>query len=234
MRDWPVVAVLREAIRSGGGQRHYQAAKEWSQGEVNREAAAEVARVMRGQSLPAALGLAAGGQFAGVSRLLDVGGGAGCFALALARRHPDLRCTVMDLPAMCEVLAREVDAAGLGRQVEIRAVDMLREPWPDGHDAVLLSNIFHDWDPQTNADLAGAAFAALPRGGRVFVHEMLLDDDGAGPLAAASFSVMLLLATGGRQYAAREVAGFLESAGFCDPVVTDAYGYYSLVTARKP
>ena len=44
---------------------------------------------------------------------------------------------------------------------------------------------------------------------------------------------MLLLATGGRQYSAHELAALLETAGFVDVDVTAAYGYYSLVTARK-
>jgi acetylserotonin N-methyltransferase len=233
MRSWPVVAVLREAIRDNSERQHFQAAKDWTAGHIGKEAAAGVARVMRSQSRPAALGLAATGCFAGVNRLLDVGGGAGCFSLALARRHPGLRCTVLELPAMCEVVAEAVAEAGLGGRIGTTAVDMFQEPWPRGHDAILLSNVFHDWDPATNAQLAIEAHEALPEGGRVFVHELLFDDDGAGPLAAASFSVMMLLATGGRQYSGREVAAMLEAAGFRDVAVTAAYGYYSVVSARK-
>lgn len=234
MNDWPVVAVLREAVRNTDDRRHYRAARDWTEGAIDREVADGVVRLMRSQSRPAALGLAAGGQMAGVTRLLDVGGGSGCFSLALARRDPGLRCTVMELPAMCAAVEAAATEAGLGDRVSTAAVDMFREAWPRGHDAILLSNILHDWDPATNAQLAVEAFEALPRGGRVFVHEMLFDDDGAGPLATASFSVLMLLATGGRQYAAREIVGMLDAAGFRDPAVTDAYGYYSLVSARKP
>ncbi len=234
MRDLPMVRLLCQALGDQAGQRHFQAAEGWADGRLGHEAALATARIMQSQSLPAALGLAAGGHFQGVSRLLDAGGGSGCFAIALARRHPDLCCTVMDLPAMCEAAAGYVDAAGLGHRIDTRAVDMFAEPWPTGYDAVLLSNVFHDWDGPANTRLAARAFEALPRGGRVFVHEILLDDDGVGPLAAASFSVMLYLAAHGRQYTAREVAGFLESAGFAGVGARAAHGYYSLVAAAKP
>jgi acetylserotonin N-methyltransferase len=234
MRSLPTVPMLRDAMRDRTVRRHYQVAQEWTDGRIGKEAAAAIARLMHSQSLPAALGLAALEELGDIHSLLDVGGGSGCFSIALARRHPAMRCTVMELPTMCGEVAEYVAGAGLGDRVDARAADMFQEPWPRGYDAILLSNIFHDWDAATNAQLAIEAFEALPSGGRVLVHEILLDDDRAGPLAAASFSVMLLLATGGRQYSARELASMLEAAGFVDVGVTAAYGYYSLVSAWKP
>ncbi|WP_428567360.1 MAG: methyltransferase [Solidesulfovibrio sp. DCME] len=234
MRELPMVGALCRALADKAGPGQFQAAKGWADGRLDQEAAEAAARVMQGQSLAAALGLAASGHFRGVSRLLDVGGGSGCFAIALARRDPALRCTVMDLPAMCQAAAGYLASADLGRRVDTLARDMFRDPWPEDHDAVLLSNVVHDWDEATNRDLAARAFRSLPRGGRVFVHEILLDDDGVGPLAAAALSVLLYLAVGGRQYAAGEVAAFLAKAGFVDIGVHAAHGYFSLVTARKP
>lgn len=230
----PLVDLLRDAVRDPAGRRHYQMAQGWTDGRIDAEAARAVARLMQAQSGPAALGLAASDAFAGVRRLLDVGGGSGCFSLALARRHPELACTVMELPAMCATVADAVAAAGLGERIATSAGNMLTASWPRGHDAILLSNILHDWDPATNGRLLAEAFAALPSGGRISIHEILLDDDEAGPLPAACFSVMMLLATGGRQYSARDLGSLLTAAGFADVGVTPAYGYFSLVTARKP
>jgi hypothetical protein len=234
MRSLPTVALLCEAMRDRSVRRHYLMTQEWTDGRIGKEAAADVARLMHSQSFPAALGLAALADLPDFHRLLDVGGGSGCFAIALAQRHPFLRCTVMELPAMCEEVDGYVAEAGLGDRVDTIAVDMFQECWPRGYDVIFLSNILHDWDAQTNSQLLIEAFEALPSGGRILVHEMLLDDDGAGPLAAASFSIMMLLATGGRQYGARELASMLEAAGFVDVGVTAAYGYFSLITARKP
>jgi acetylserotonin N-methyltransferase len=109
---------------------------------------------------------------------------------------------------------------------------MFRSDWPAGHDAILFANIFHDWSIDTCAFLAERAFSALPSGGRLYLHEMLLNDDGAGPQAAASFS-MLMLRTQGQQFTFPQLKGILERAGFTDVRVAQTYCYYSLVTARR-
>jgi acetylserotonin N-methyltransferase len=64
---------------------------------------------------------------------------------------------------------------------------------------------------------------------------MLMDDDGCGPVAPAAFSLLMLLATLGKQYSLPELRDILESAGFVDvESFLTGGGYYSLVVARKP
>jgi acetylserotonin N-methyltransferase len=77
------------------------------------------------------------------------------------------------------------------------------------------------------------AFAALPSGGRIFVHEMLLDDTGNGPLTTASFSTLMLANTRGRQFTFSQIKAMLESAGFTDVDVLPTYSYYSVVSATR-
>jgi acetylserotonin N-methyltransferase len=112
---------------------------------------------------------------------------------------------------------------------------MFKEPWPTGHDALFFSNIYHDWSDKTCQMLSDKAFAALPSGGRIFLHEMLMNDDGTGPLPVAAFAVLMLLGTKGRQYSLPELRTFLEQAGFRNVEARrTGGGYYSLVSARKP
>jgi len=206
----------------------------WESGQVSAEMALNIARIMHSHSQPAAFGAARQGDFEGVTRLLDVGGGSGVFSIALAQRFATLRCTIMELPTMCERAKQYVADGGVAERVDTISVDMFREAWPSGYDAVFMSNIFHDWAPATNAKLAASAFAALPPGGRIYLHEMLINDEGSGPLAAASFSMLMLVGTKGRQYSFAELAEVLKTAGFVEPSATSTYGYYSLVSARKP
>jgi acetylserotonin N-methyltransferase len=169
----------------------------------------------------------------GVKSLLDVGGGSGCFCITLAKQNPELRCTVMDLQPMCEVALDYIKAGGVADRVGVKPVNMFQEEWPHGHDAMLFSNIFHDWGPETNAKLAADAFAALPRGGRILLHEMLLDDSGNGPLTTAAFSALMLANTRGRQFTYQQVKSMLEEAGFTDIDVVPTYSYYSVVSGTK-
>jgi acetylserotonin N-methyltransferase len=197
------------------------------------EQARAVAALMHSHSIAAALGMARNIDFAAVHRLLDVGGGSGCFCIALARRYPGMRCTIMELPTMCEVAGEYIAAAGLSDRVATRAVDMFRQEWPRDHDAMFFSNILHDWDFATCAQLLGKAHAALPPGGRVFIHEALLDDSGMGPLTTSTFSLLMLLGTQGRQFTYAELAKLLGDAGFGDIGATPSYGYYSVVHATR-
>ena len=80
---------------------------------------------------------------------------------------------------------------------------------------------------------ASIEIGAFPPGGRVFIHEALLDDSGAGPLTTATFSLVMLLGTQGRQFTYAELAKLLGDAGFTDVGATPSYGYYSVVRATR-
>jgi len=233
----PHHAAIRQALKGqaasttgGPGDRPSDA---WAAGHVEIEQARMIAAFMHSHSIAAALGMARNIDFSGVRSLLDVGGGSGCFCIALAQRRPELRCTIMELPAMCEVAKEYVAAAGLGDRIDTRAVDMFRQEWPREHGAIFFSNILHDWDFATCARLLTRAHAALPAGGRVFIHEALLDDSGIGPTTTSTFSLLMLLGTQGRQSTYAELAKLLSEAGFEDIGATPSYGYYSVIRGTR-
>jgi acetylserotonin N-methyltransferase len=164
---------------------------------------------------------------------LDVGGGSGCFMIAIAQAHPMIEATVMELGTMCAAAAKYIAAAGVEARVDTKAVNMFREPWPSGYDAVFFSNIWHDWNFRTCAWLAARAYDALPRGGRIMLHEALLDDDGDGPPTTAAFSMLMLLATQGQQFTFAELKSLLENAGFEGIETRQTASYYSITTGYK-
>ena len=79
-----------------------------------------------------------------------------------------------------------------------------------------------------------AELIPAPHGGQIFLHEMLIDERGGGPLTTAAFSLMMLTTTRGKQYSLPELAQLLANAGFVDVRATPSYGYYSIVSASKP
>jgi acetylserotonin N-methyltransferase len=205
----------------------------WAAGEIRIGQAEQIAASMQSHSLPAAISAARNYDFTGIERILDVGGGSGCFMVAMAQAHPKLKATVMELATMCDVAAKYIAAGGVAAQVDTKAVNMFREPWPKGYDAVFFSNIWHDWNFRTCAWLAARAYEALPRGGRILLHEALLDDDGNGPPATAAFSMLMLLATQGQQFTFAELKALLESAGFEGIETRQTAAYYSITTGDK-
>jgi 3-hydroxy-5-methyl-1-naphthoate 3-O-methyltransferase len=219
------------------GERHGEVAfvEEWERGELPLEQARFIAAFMHSHSVANSKAVARLPLFGEVSSLLDVGGGSGVFAIELARTWPQLTATILEIATMCEAAQAYIAKAGMAARVTTTAVDMFREDWPGGHGAHFFSNIFHDWSDKTCALLAAKSFAALAPGGRIMLHEVLMDDDGTGPLVAAAFSMLMLLGTRGRQYTFAELRGFLEGAGFVEvEAQRTGGGWYSLVTARKP
>jgi acetylserotonin N-methyltransferase len=206
----------------------------WAAGEIAIGQAEAIAASMHSHSLPAAIGAARNYDFAGVKRILDVGGGSGCFMIAFAQAHPSLEATILELPSMCKAATAYIEAGGVGNRVATTAMNMFRDQWPKGYDAIFFSNIWHDWNFRTCAWLGERAYEALPRGGRIMLHEMLLDDGGAGPATAAAFSMLMLLATQGQQFTFGELKGLLERAGFRDVETQQTAGYYSITTGFKP
>jgi hypothetical protein len=224
---------LMQAMRTDNLGPDDRISRRWERGELSAEDARASNLRMHSHSMPSAVGMAHNGDFRGVRRLLDVAGGSGCFSIALALRYPTLRCTVAELPAVAADTATYIQRYKCQDQVDTYAFNMFDDPWPRGYDAIFFSNIFHDWDARRRADLARLSFAALPADGRIYLHEMLLNDTHDGPLAPALFSVMML-GTRGKQFSAAELDDLLAGAGFVDIEISHTYGYYSLVSATRP
>jgi hypothetical protein len=207
----------------------------WERPSMTPEDAANVAAFMHAHSQAPALGASAQGEFAEVSSVLDVGCGSGVYGIEMARQNPGLRVGLMDLKEMCVEVDKYIAAEGVGDRVKSLAVNMFKDAWPEGYEAHFFANIFHDWSTETNKLLARKSFDALPSGGRLFLSEILMDDEGTGPWPAAAFSLMMLTGTLGKQYSLAEYQDILGSAGFTDVrAKRSGGGYYSLVSARKP
>lgn len=176
--------------------------------------------------------------FGRFTRLLDVGGGSGAYDIELCRRYPRLRATVYDLPLVAEIAAGKIKGAGLGDRIQTIAGDFFADAaFPGGHDVILLSMIMHDWGDADDGTLLHKCYEALPSGGAVIICELLVDDDKAGPAAAALMSLMMLVETlEGRNYTAAEYSDWLRDLGFVNvqTVPFEAAGANGAVVGYKP
>jgi hypothetical protein len=170
------------------------------------------------------------------TRLLDVGGGSGAFAIELCRRYPSLRATVFDLPHVIGIAADKIADADLRDRVAVQGGDFFADALPPGHDVHVYSMIMHDWNEQHDRLLLRKSFDALPSGGTIVISELLVDDDKSGPAPAALMSLNMLIEAEGRNYTASEYTDWLKDAGFVDPrtVRFEAPGANGAVVARKP
>ena len=166
-------------------------------------------------------------------RLLDVGGGSGIYACALARCNPFLRATVLEKAPVDAVARRAIERRGLSERVTVKSSDMFSGELPGGYDVHLYSNVVHDWDEVTVLRLLRASFEALPVGGRIILHDAFLGENGAGPRAVAEYSVLLMAFTAGRCYSVAEIRALLQDAGFAGIEFHPTVVHRSLIVATK-
>lgn len=162
--------------------------------------------LLRTEALIRAVGLK------GITTVLDLGGGPGTNALAMARRG--LQATVFDLPETI-VIARKVARREGLRGIRFIAGDFHCDDIGTGYDIILISQIFHAFSAGENIALLRKCRQALNPGGRVVVQEFPIDNTLTAPLQSALFSVNMLVGTEkGRCYTAREMSGWLTETGF--------------------
>ncbi len=198
--------------------------------------AADFSLAQHAGSLGPAMMMAERLDFSGCRRLLDVAGGTGAYSIAFCRRQDDLHATIIDFPNVCQVAKGYVASAGLEDRIVLQAGDALAESWPGNQDLVLMSYFLSAVGGDDIESLLGRAWQALKPGGRLIVHDFMLDDDRAGPAqAAAWFLVYLPLRTDAVSFSAAELQPLIGGHGFVDikdqvmiPEIT------KMITAAKP
>ncbi|ELZ83194.1 methyltransferase family protein [Haloferax elongans ATCC BAA-1513] len=109
----------------------------------------------------------------GATRLLDVGGGHGLYAIELCRRHPNLSAVVFDYPEALDVAREEITAAGLEDRVEVAGGDYWEDDLGAEHDVVLVFNVIHAHDDAENRRLFERVGDSLRPGGQLVVLDQL-------------------------------------------------------------
>lgn len=153
--------------------------------------------------------------FPDTGRLLDLGGGPGTAALAIAEANPGLTCVVYDLAGPIGIAEQLIAAAGLSDRVTTRVGDFLTDELGEEFDVVYISNIIHSLSPEQTRGLLAKAHRALAAGGRVMVKDFFLEESRTAPAWAAQFSVNMLVNTaGGKSYTFAEMEDLLAQTGF--------------------
>ncbi len=161
-------------------------------------------------------------------RVLDLGGGHGRYAHALAERG--FAATVFDKPPIA-ALARERFGDTLGYLAGDFMTDDLGGPW----DGILLSNIVHGLGPDECVALLGRLAPALAPGGVVVLKDFWRDDQQVHPENAVFFGLTMLLYTpNGRVYTTTDMVALCARAGLARAEVLGVHdeGYGLLFASR--
>ena len=154
----------------------------------------------------------------GVTYLVDVGGGDSTNIVALAKKYPQLRASVFDLPSVCKVADEKLIASGLDGRLSTICGNCFSDLFPVGADCFLFAHFMTMWSEEKDRLILQKSFEALKPGGKAIIFNMMQHDDETGPLSAAVGSpYFLALATGeGMLYTWKEYEQWMRDAGFSD------------------
>ncbi|MEX2580585.1 MAG: methyltransferase [Verrucomicrobiales bacterium] len=219
LRDRPVVADFVRVLQTGRPA-HWsgldEAGGDWHDAMLDPDFARTFTAAMdcRGVFLGKKLADAVAEWTVGENRLLDVGGGSGVYACALAANAPQLEAVVLEQEPVAGVARECIAERELADRVRVEVGDMFEDPWPEACDLHLFSNVMHDWDKPAIAALLERSRDSLVCGGHVLVHEAFLNKAKNGPLPVAEYSCILAHSTRGRCYSTAEMAELIRAAGF--------------------
>jgi SAM-dependent methyltransferase len=163
----------------------------------------------------------------------DVGTAQGGFTVEIARAHPHLDGIGFDLPEVRPIFETYVKSQGLGGRLRFQAGSFFEDELPRV-DVIVMGHILHDWDLAQKQTLIAKAHRALPKGGRLVVYEMLIDDERRQNAAGLLMSLNMLIETpGGFDFTGADCEGWMRAAGFRETRAQTLFGPHGMVIGTK-
>lgn len=234
-RLYPFWASLTEGLRTGQQQNEVKHTGK-PLFEVLYEDPARLEEFMKGMS-----GISRGNfrtlaekfDFSRARTLLDVGGASGELSIAVAARHPHMRCISADLAPVEPIARRRIEEEGLSDRISTAVLDFLADPFPQA-DVVTMSLVLHDWGLERKLLLMKKAHDALPEGGAFIAIDHLIDDARRHNAFGLLMSLNMLIECGdGFDYTAADFRRWAKEVGFSRVEVLPLGGPASAAIAYK-
>ncbi|HTP68043.1 MAG TPA: class I SAM-dependent methyltransferase [Dongiaceae bacterium] len=148
-------------------------------------------------------------------RVLDIAAGHGTFGITIAKQNRHATVTALDWRAVLQVASENAERAGVADRYVPLPGSAFEAELDEDYDVVLLTNIFHHFDPDTCVRLMKRVYRALKFDGTAVTLEFVPNEDRVTPPAAATFSLQMLTQTdAGDAYTFSEYEDMFQKAGF--------------------
>mmetsp|Transcript_43026 Transcript_43026/g.78219 ORF Transcript_43026/g.78219 Transcript_43026/m.78219 type:complete len:402 (-) Transcript_43026:131-1336(-) len=181
-------------------------------------------------------------QLGDIGSMLDVGGGSGAFSYVFVGATPGLNSTILELPEVCKTgeTIKATQSEDVQKRVKFVELDATSPDWPvqDAQfDVVLMSYISGSVPESLIQSLYANAYKALKPGGRILIHDFMVNDSLDGPALGALWGLQhVTVNADGLGLCPAEILARLKTAGF-DTSKSETqemiHGMTKLVTAHK-
>ncbi|RKX64022.1 MAG: SAM-dependent methyltransferase [Tenericutes bacterium] len=154
----------------------------------------------------------------GRTRLLDLGGGPGTYAIHFCQANLGLSAVIFDRSTTEPFARKTIARFGLSERIDFAAGDFNIDPISGGpYDVAWLSHILHSNGPEECQRLINKTVEVMKPGGLILIHEFILENTKDAPEFAALFSINMLINNhSGRSYSVGELEEMLFNAGVKD------------------
>ncbi|CAL1394100.1 unnamed protein product [Linum trigynum] len=163
--------------------------------------------------------------FDGVTSLVDVGGGTGTMAAAVAKAFPGIQCTVLDLPHVVKDLKGEGNLGFVGGDMFVSIPSA---------DAILLKWILHDWDEENCIKILKVCKEAIssPKG-KLIIIDVVVDEKRLGERnfgeVQLCFDLFMMAFVNGKERTEKQWKRLFSAAGFSNYKISPVLGLRSVI-----
>jgi SAM-dependent methyltransferase len=171
----------------------------------------------------------------GSVNILDIAAGSGVWGFGMAQKFPQARITAVDWPAVLPVTRRIAQRQNLAKRLRTIEGDILKADYGNGFHVATLGAILHSEGEARSRKLLKKVFNALAPGGVIAISEFVPDEDRGGPPYPLLFAVNMLVHTDeGDTFTFKEMAGWLDEAGFRRVRKIEVPAPFPVLVATKP
>lgn len=151
----------------------------------------------------------------GRTKIMDLGGGSGCYCIVAAQKYSELRAEVLDLPPVVIVTREYLEQNGVADRVSASACDFTTDTLPQDADVAIMASNLPQYSRAIIAQVVARVHDALLPGGEFHLIGEMVDADRRGPLAPALWGLSEALSRStGLAHSAADCVGYFEAAGF--------------------
>ena len=170
-------------------------------------------------------------------KLIDLGGGAASYSIALCDANPNLNAVVVDQKEPLSIAKPLVEESNLQDRITLLEGDFFDIPLGTGYDVCLISGVVLIKPEEDSRRLFEFAFDVLEPGGLVVIQDYMRIEDHPERRRLDTMEdlyVLVAFSPGAGDREGDEVASWLEDAGFKNTKTIPLPTQLGLVTAKKP
>ena len=203
----------------------------WEFFAANPENARIFNDAMSGMTAQANEALHAAYDFAGIRKIMDVGGGHGELITSILKKNSDIRGLLFDSPQVIEGAKANIDGSGVGDRCELVGGDFFKSV-PSGADAIILKWIIHDWNDEQSVAILKNCYRALPDNGKLILVEAVVPAT-SEPHFSKFIDLNMMVMTGGRERTESEFHELYAKSGFRLTRVVPTESPFSVIEGVK-